>query len=104
MNLTHFKRYTKSDILSLTKLRRFETKIGERVTVLNEGDIVQAVKDLNAQYVVIGIPEDIGVQANYGVGGANTAWLSFLQSFFNSQSNDFLTAEDIAVIGHFDFG
>jgi formiminoglutamase len=104
MNLTHFKRYTKSDVLSLTKLRRFETKIGERISVLNEGDIVQAVKDLNAQYVIVGIPEDIGVQANYGVGGANTAWLSFLQSFLNSQSNDFLTAEDIAVIGHFDFG
>jgi formiminoglutamase len=104
MNLTHFKRYTKSDVLSLTKLRRFETKIGERVSVLNEGDIVQSIKQLNAQYVIIGIPEDIGVQANYGMAGANTAWLSFLQSFLNSQSNDFLTGEDIAVIGHFDFG
>lgn len=105
MNLTHFKRYTKGDLLSLTKLRRFETKMGERVSVLNDGmNIVEAVKSLQAQYVVIGIPEDIGVQANYGTGGANTAWLSFLQAFFNSQSNDFLTGEDIAVIGHFDFG
>jgi formiminoglutamase len=104
MNLTHFKRYTKSDILSLTKLRRFETKMGERVAVLNEGDMLQAVKALSAQYVIIGIPEDIGVQANYGTSGASTAWLSFLQAFFNSQSNDFLSGEDVAVIGHFDFG
>ena len=104
MNLTHFKRYTKSDVLSLTKLRRFETKIGERVSVLNEGDIIQAIKNLPSQYVVIGIPEDIGVQANYGTGGAGTAWLSFLQAFLNGQSNDFLSGENLAVIGHFDFG
>ena len=104
MNLTHFKRYTKNDVLSLTKLRRFETKIGERIQVLNEGDITQAIRDLSAQFVIIGIPEDIGVQANYGTGGASTAWLPFLQSFLNSQSNDFLSGEDVAVIGHFDFG
>ena len=94
MNLTHFKRYTKGDILSLTKLRRFETKMGERVAVLNEtSSVSDAVKALNAQYIIVGVPEDIGVQANYGTGGANTAWLSFLQAFFNSQSNDFLPGE-----------
>lgn len=104
MNLTHFKRYAKNDILSQTKLRRFETKIGERVQVLGEGDVTQAVKNLSAQYVVVGIPEDLGVQANHGTGGTGTAWLSFLQAFLNAQSNDFMTGEDIAVIGHYDFG
>lgn len=104
MNLTHFKRYTKNDVLSLTKIRRFETKMGERVEVLGEGDVAASVKNLFARYVVVGIPEDIGVQANYGTGGAGTAWLPFLQAFLNAQSNDFLTGEDVAVIGHFDFG
>lgn len=104
MNLTHFKQYTKSDVLSLTAIRRFETKMGERVSVLEEAtNIIEAVKNLSAQYVIIGIPEDIGVQANYGVAGTSTVWLSFLQSFLNSQSNDFLKGEDVAVIGHFDF-
>lgn len=104
MNLTHFKRYTKSDVLSLTTIRRFETKIGEEVTVLAEEDVTQAVKNLSAQYVLVGIPEDIGIQANYGQGGASTSWVPFLQAFLNSQSNDFLSGNDIAVIGHFDFG
>lgn len=103
MNLTHFKRYTKADVLSRTQVRRFETKIGEQITVLQEGDIVQAVKNLQAQYVVLGIPEDIGVQANHGEAGTSTAWASFLQAFLNCQSNDFLPGGDIAVIGHFDF-
>jgi formiminoglutamase len=54
--------------------------------------------------VVLGIPEDIGVRANYGNGGADTAWIPFLSAFLNTQSNDFLTGEDILVLGHFDFG
>jgi formiminoglutamase len=103
--MKHFKFYTKEDILSLTKVRRFETKLGERVCTLSkEGEWPQVLTQSKAKYVVVGIPEDIGVRANYGNGGADTAWLPFLSSFLNTQSNDFLTGEDILVLGHFDFG
>ena len=105
MNLTHFKSYSKQDIISLIKIRRFETKLGERVQVLNDPSaIVDSIKSLTARYVVIGIPEDIGIQANMGTAGASTAWISFLQSFLNIQSNDFFEGSEVAVIGHFDFG
>ena len=105
MNLTHFKTYTKQDVLSLVKLRRFETKLGERVHVLGNGaDVAQSLKDCPAKYVLVGIPEDIGVQANSGMGGTSTAWISFLQSFLNIQSSDFFIGDEVAVIGHFDFG
>lgn len=103
MNISHFKTYNKQDILSLTKLRRYETKVGERVEVVS-GNITEGLSQLTSQYVLIGIPEDIGVRANCGAGGTSTAWLSFLQAFFNIQSNDFLPGESIAVLGHFDFG
>ena len=76
MNIPHLKTYSKSDILSLTKLRRFETKLGERVSVLNSNN-PEDLRNLDANYVVVGIPEDIGIQANLGVGGASTAWLCF---------------------------
>ncbi|HTM93407.1 MAG TPA: formimidoylglutamase [Flavisolibacter sp.] len=105
MDLSHFKICTKQDLLSLVRLRRFETKLGERVGMLDDAEsIAESIKSLKANYVLFGIPEDIGVQANYGVGGTSSAWLSFLQSFLNIQSNDFLGGEEIAVIGHFDFG
>jgi len=105
MNLTHFKTYTKQDVLSLVKIRRFETKLGERIQVLNDpSSIVDSIKNLTARYVIIGIPEDIGIQANYGTGGASTAWISFLQAFLNIQSNDFFEGSEVALIGHFDFG
>jgi formiminoglutamase len=104
MNLTHFKTYNKQDVLSLTKVRRFETKLGERVQTLMDNNVAENIKGLSANYVLVGIPEDIGVQANYGVGGCSTAWISFLQSFLNIQSNDFFSGDNVAVIGHFDFG
>ena len=104
MNLSHFKIYSKQDLLAFTKIRRFETKLGERIQVLSGANAtLENIGNLKSGYVVFGIPEDIGVQANYGTGGTSTAWPAFLKSFLNIQSNDFLLGEEIAVIGHFDF-
>ena len=100
----HLKIYSKEDILSLTTLRKFETKLGEEVQYLEGENLNAALANSSAKYVVVGIPENIGVKANYGVGGTATAWLPFLQSFLNIQSNDFFTGEEVAVLGHFDFG
>lgn len=103
--MKHFKFYTKEDILSITKTRRFETKLGERVCTLDkQGEWPQVLTNSKAKYVMVGIPEDIGVMANYGTGGTDTAWLPFLSSFLNMQSNDFLVGDEILVLGHFDFG
>jgi formiminoglutamase len=103
--MKHFKFYSKEDILSLTKVRRFETRIGERIKFLKPGsEWPEVLKETDVKYIIIGIPEDFGVQANYGIGGTETAWLSFLSSFLNIQSNDFFTGENILLLGHFDFG
>lgn len=103
--MKHFKFYGKKDILSLTKVRRFETKLGERIAALPENaEWPQVVQESTAKYVLLGIPEDIGVKANFGAGGADTNWYPFLHAFLNIQSNDFLTGENVLLLGHFDFG
>lgn len=103
--MKHFKFYSKKDILSLTKIRRYESKLGELVQQLDADlEWPQALEQSSAKYVVIGIPEDIGVRANNGIGGTDTAWLSFLSAFLNCRSNDFLSGENILMLGHFDFG
>lgn len=102
--MKYFKAYTKQDILGLTKPRSFETKLGEQIQYINgDGALETAIANSSAQYVLLGIPEDIGVLANEGIGGADTSWPSFLQSFLNIQSNDFLSGEEILLSGHFDF-
>jgi formiminoglutamase len=103
--MKHFKFYSKEDILSMTKVRRFETRMGERVKFLKpDSEWPEVLKESEAKYVILGIPEDFGVKANYGVGGTETAWLAFLTCFLNLQSNDYLTGENTLVLGHFDFG
>lgn len=103
--MPHLKVYTKQDILSLTKLRRFETKLGEQLQVANDaGDIEKVLKESSAKFVLFGIPEDLGAKGNYGIGGADTLWIPFLQSLLNVQSNDFFDGGEVLLIGHFDFG
>ncbi len=103
--MRHLKIYTKQDVLSLTKLRRFETKVGEQLKVVNDaGDIEKKLKESTAKFVLFGIPEDLGAKGNYGIGGADTLWIPFLQSLLNVQSNDFFDGGEVLLIGHFDFG
>ncbi|MES2003422.1 MAG: formimidoylglutamase [Bacteroidota bacterium] len=102
--MSHFKFYNKHDVLSLTRIRRFETKLGERLQVLADPHAIEAsLQNSSASFVLLGIPEDIGVKANMGIGGTDSAWLSFLQAFLNVQSNDFFEGSHILLLGHFDF-
>ncbi len=102
--MQYFKVYTKADVLAHTQIRRFETKLGECVQVLNDPQHIEAsIAASNALFVLIGVPEDIGVRGNYGIGGADTVWVPFLKSFLNIQSNDFFGGDNVLVAGHFDF-
>ncbi|HEY6975860.1 MAG TPA: formimidoylglutamase [Chitinophagaceae bacterium] len=102
--MQHLKIYNKQDILSLTRIRRFETKLGEIIQALSEPqNIDQALQQSPAKFVIAGIPEGIGVKANLGIGGTDSVWVPFLQSFLNIQSNDFLQGDDLLLLGHFNF-
>lgn len=103
--MKHFKTYDKQDVLSLTKLRKFETRLGESIQVIaDKAHWEESLAQSTARYVLLGIPEDIGVRANHGVGGTDSIWLPFLTAFLNIQSNDFLVGDEILLLGHFDFG
>ena len=100
---SHFKRYDKKYLHYLTHPRKYETKLGEMVLCDPFNDFEKTIAETSAKYVLFGIPEDIGVKANLGKGGADSAWFSFLSSFLNIQSNDFLSGENIFIAGHFEF-
>lgn len=102
--MQHFIFYKKENHLTFTKIRNGETKLGEKIQAIsNEKKWQDELKKSSAKFVLIGIPEDIGVKANLGVGGTHTAWKSFLNSFFNIQHNQFLKGESILLLGEFDF-
>ena len=77
--MQHLKIYNKQDILNHTKIRRFETRLGERLQIItNPKNIEESLQNTKARYVVFGVPEDIGVKANLGVGGTDTAYYKSL--------------------------
>lgn len=102
--MKHFKLYTRQDVLSYTKIRRFVTRLGERVNVADDkSSLAASIENSTSPYVLFGIPEDIGIRANMGLGGADSSWEPFLDAFLNIQSNDFFSGDEILLLGYFDF-
>jgi formiminoglutamase len=102
--MKHFKLYSRQDVLSYTKIRRFVTRIGEHVNVAEDkSNITASIENTTSPYVLFGIPEDIGIRANMGIGGADTVWEPFLSDFLNFQSNDFFAGNELLLLGYFDF-
>lgn len=94
----------KEHLQLLVKHRPGEEKLGEKVAlVLPTASWEDCLQQSNAAFVLLGIPEDIGVRANAGVGGAHTAWPQAIQSLLNIQSTAKFTGEELLVLGHLDF-
>ncbi len=99
----HFKFYSPAYIKKLTRKRDGETKVGDKVVTMPEGaDVEKFLTESKAKYVLMGIPEDIGVRANYGRTGAATAWMPALENILNLQHNTFFKSEELLVLGEID--
>lgn len=97
--MDNLKIYARYDIDRLVIHREGETKLGEKVAVLTSW---QDLPDTRAKFVLLGIPEDIGVRANSGIAGAASVWRPALTAFLNIQNNRFLNGEEVLVLGHFE--
>ena len=95
------KLYTQKDIASFTRKRGSETKLGEKVKTIT--NFPEDLHTSSAKFVLLGLPEDIGVRANYGRGGTHTAWQPALESILSIQNNLFLNGEELIVLGHINF-
>ncbi len=103
--MASFRIFTQGDILSFVTQRGGEKKLGECVAWLQDSLTkqltVKSIQKSTAKFVLLGIPEDVGVRANLGLGGANTAWPVALKAFLNTQENRFLKGADILILGEF---
>lgn len=97
--MEHIRIYNKEYISQLSRKRKGEKKLGECVQLLDSPDL-KDLKNSSAKFVLLGIPEDIGVRANYGRGGAHTAWQPALSNILNIQSNNFLKGNELLILGH----
>lgn len=96
--------FTKNEISEFINTRNGETKLGETVTVLNDtDDFFKQIENNTSEFVIVGIPEDIGVKMNGGNGGAHTAFLPTIKALLNTQENQFINGKNILVLGYLDF-
>jgi formiminoglutamase len=92
--------FTINDLAKITNHRSGEIKFGEKMlTVPKETDPLEFLKTCEAKYVLFGIPEDIGIRANFGRPGAASAWDSAIKSIANIQHNRFCKGSQIIVLG-----
>jgi formiminoglutamase len=97
--------YHRKEVQTEIVLRSGESKLGENLHFLEPGE---TLIDLNAyhqkgvRFALLGIPESIGVEANYGKCCTENAWPAFLKYFLNIQSNRFLKGNTILCLGHID--
>lgn len=99
--MNHLKIYDKEALLKLTSVRKGETKAGEKMEVLTGNDISFIAKS-SARFVLLGIPEDIGIRANLGMPGASKMWEKAIQKICNVQHNEFFDASSVLVLGEID--
>jgi len=96
----HLEPATRAGLDRLIRVRPGETRLGSLVQTAATPEEMAAS---TALFVLTGIPEDIGVRANYGVGGAHSAWEPALEALLNIQSTSRLTGAELLVWGAFDF-
>lgn len=102
--MSPLKIYSRQHILSFVKLRKGETKFGEKVKFIENPSLYKdEIKNSKAKYVLFGIQESIGVKANGGIQGTETTFQNTLKSFLNTQNNSFNKGKKVLVLGHLEF-
>ncbi|RED45399.1 formiminoglutamase [Winogradskyella eximia] len=102
--MQHLILFTEKDKQHLLKKRKGETKFGEHIQLIpNLTNIYDDIVNLDVDYVIFGIKEDIGVYANLGQTGTYKAWKATLKVLLNIQSNSFTKAKRVLILGHLEY-
>lgn len=96
-------RFTATDLSKYTSHRSGEIKFGERMlTIPKDEKPFEFLKSCEVNYVILGVPEDLGVRANFGRAGASSAWESAIKAIVNLQHNKFSKGNKVLILGHID--
>lgn len=102
--MQHLILFSEKEKLELLKKRKGESKFGEHVQLIpNLTNIYDDIVNLDVDYVVFGIQEDIGVYGNLGQTGTYKAWEATLKVLLNIQDNSFTKPKRVLVLGHLEY-
>lgn len=96
--------FNSTTLNKLLNKRSGESKFGEHVQMLTSiSNIYEQLKNLDVTHVILGLPEDVGVFANYEKTGISKAWEPFIKILLNIENNEFTKANSVLILGHLDF-
>jgi len=96
--------FTKTNKNKLVNQQSGDSKFGNHVQLITETcNIYDQLKNLDVDYVLFGIPEDVGVFANHGLSGTYSAWSHVIKVLLNMQNNHLTKPERLLILGHLDF-
>ena len=96
--------FSSKDLAQITQHRSGEIKFGEKIiTVPVDENWVEFITNCDAKFVLVGLPEDVGIKANFGRTGAATAYESTLKSLVNFQHNKFCKGNELIALGEINF-
>ncbi|NRD23472.1 formimidoylglutamase [Winogradskyella litoriviva] len=102
--MNHLVLFTEKEKQKLLKKRKGESKFGEHIQLIpNLTNIYDDIVNLDVDYVLFGINEDIGVFGNFGQTGTYKAWEATLKVLLNIQSNSFTSAKRVLILGQLDY-
>lgn len=102
--MENIKLLTANQLVKITNHRSGEIKFGEKIEIVPENtDILKYIQNSPAKFVLLGLPEDIGVKANFGRAGTASAYENALKSLVNIQHNKFCKGNELLILGALDF-
>lgn len=98
--------FNQSQLDAVCAMRIGEDRIGQHIALpkaaLSLAQQLAQAHTAGCRYVLLGIPEDIGPRANFGLPGAHHGWPAFVAKFVNLQANTFIDASQIVLLGEID--
>lgn len=91
-----FKYYSSAERDQWYQARPGETKIGEKLPLLSHWD---ELTEYPQPFVLIGVAEDVGIRANFGRPGADTAFSYFIRAYAQMQHNRNLDGKQALLAG-----
>ncbi len=95
--------YSPTNLTNFFNKRPNETKFGEHIKVLSDNrDIYENVKNLDVNYVLIGLPEDTVTNTNSLKSNIYNTWDTVIKTLLNTQKNNFNLSDSVAILGYLD--
>ena len=96
--------FSQEQINKFINKKEGEKKLGEYISVIsNRENLAYEIENCDCPFVILGIPEDIGIKVNGGIGGAHLSFFPAIEAFLNIHENQFISGKDILLLGFLDY-